>query len=299
MNIAIAGSSGFIGAALVAFLEAGGHTVVRLVRRSPAPGSNEIFWNPAQGVLDDASLEGLDGVVNLAGENLAQGRWTRRKKSRIVTSRLDSTRLLARVLSAMKSPPKVWISASAIGAYGHRGDDPLTEKSARGSGFLAGLCQEWEQAALSTGDGGIRVVTIRTGVVMGPGGALKKMLLPFKWGLGGPIGSGHQYMSWIDLDDAVRAILHLITTPALQGPVNLVSPNPVTNRDFTRTLGRVLRRPTFIPLPAVMARLVFGEMADEMLLASTRVLPTALVDSGFEFRYPSLEDALRHALGKT
>ncbi len=298
MTIVIAGSSGFLGTALVAFLEAGGHTVVRLVRRSPAPGSNEIFWNPAEGVLDDASLEGLDGAVNLAGDSLARGRWTRRKKARIVSSRLDSARLLARVLSGMKTPPKVWISASAIGAYGHRGDDPLTEKSARGRGFLAELCRDWEETALPAVQAGIRVVTIRTGIVIGSGGALKQMLLPFKLGLGGRIGSGHQYMSWIDLDDAVRAIDHLINIDDLQGPVNLVAPNPVTNREFTRTLGRVLGRPTRIPLPAALARLVFGELADELLLASTRALPTALLDTGYIFRYPYLEGALQQALGK-
>ncbi len=296
MKIAITGSSGFVGTALVAFLEGGGHTVVRLVRRSPAPGSNEIFWDPSAGAVDEASLEGLDAAVNLAGDNLARGRWTRRKKARIVSSRMGSTRLLARVLSRMKSPPKVWVSASAIGAYGDRGDDPLTEKSDRGQGFLAGLCRDWEEAAQPAREAGIRVVAIRTGIVMGPGGALKQMLLPFKLGLGGRIGSGRQYFSWIGLEDAVRAIDYLIHTGALQGPVNLVAPNPVTNGVFTRTLGRVLGRPTVIPLPAAVARLVFGEMADEMLLASTRVLPTALVDSGFAFRYPELEGALREAL---
>jgi uncharacterized protein (TIGR01777 family) len=238
-----------------------------------------------------------DAVVHLAGENIAAGRWTERQKARIRDSRVKGTRLLCDLLARYSPPPKALVCASAVGYYGDRGDEILKEESAPGSDFLFDVCREWEAATQTAVERGIRVVNLRIGVVLSPlGGALAKMLTPFKLGAGGVIGSGRQYMSWIALDDVVRAFHFALTNQSLLGPVNAVAPNPVTNRDFTRTLGRVLSRPTVFPMPAFAARLAFGEMADALLLASTRVEPARLLAGSFIFRYPDLEGALRHLL---
>jgi hypothetical protein len=248
--------------------------------------------------MDTARLEGLDAVVHLAGENIATGRWTAEKKAKIRDSRVRSTRLLCDTLAGLKQPPKVLACASATGYYGDRGDELLTEESASGTGFLAGVCREWEAAATPAAQKGIRVVHLRFGMVLsGAGGALAKLLPPFRMGLGGALGTGRQYISWIALDDLLGVIAHALTTEALQGPVNAVAPNPVTNKEFTRTLGRTLGRFTLFSMPAAAARLAFGEMADEVLLASQRVQPARLLATEYRFRYPELEGALRHLLG--
>ncbi len=299
LHILVTGSTGFVGSALVPFLAAGGHRITRLVRTTPEHGIAEVQWDPEAGVMDIARLEGLDAVVHLAGENIATGRWTAEKKVKIHDSRVGGTRLLCDSLAGLKQPPKVLVCASAIGYYGDRGDELLTEESASGTGFLAGVCREWEAAAKPAVQKGIRVVHPRFGMVLsGAGGALARLLQPFKMGLGGVLGTGHQYISWIALDDLLGVIVHALTTEALQGPVNAVTPNPVTNQEFTRTLGRILSRFTPFAMPAVAARLTFGEIADELLLASQRVQPTRLLATGYRFRYPDLEGALRHSLGE-
>lgn len=299
MNILLSGSTGLIGSSLVPFFRAGEHHVTRLVRRPAHPEAKEIAWDPAEGKLDAVALEGHDAVVHLSGENLGEGRWTAARKALIVESRMQSTRLLARTLAGLTHPPRVMVSASAVGFYGSRGDETLTEESSSGSGFLAELCRDWEAACQPAAAKGIRVVHLRSGVVLSAaGGALGKMVTPFKLGVGGVIGSGRQYMSWIALDDLLAVILFALAHNALRGPVNATAPNPVTNREFTKTLGRVLGRPTLFPVPAFAARLAFGEMADEMLLSSTRVLPAKLQSAGFPFHFPELESALRHVLGK-
>jgi hypothetical protein len=256
-----------------------------------------VYWDPAAGKIDAAALEGHDAVVHLAGENISQ-RWTAKQKSKILESRIRSTRLLVEALARLTNPPNVLVSASAIGYYGNRGDEILQEDSAAGIGFLPEVCREWEAATQPAAEAGIRVVNLRFGLILSPGGgALAKMFLPFKMGVGGVLGSGRQYWSWISIDDIIGVIHHALRNESLQGPVNAVSPNPVTNREFTKILGHVLKRPTLFPVPAFTLRLVFGEMADEMLLASARVQPAKLLNSGYDFRYPELEGALRHLLG--
>lgn len=298
MRILVSGARGLIGSALSAFLSCGGHRVVRLVREGPGVAGESVAWDPATGRLDASALEGIDAVVHLAGESIAE-RWTPEKKRRIRESRVNGTRLLAEALAGLPKPPKVFACASAIGWYGDRGDLTLTEAGTPGQGMLPDVCREWEAATQPAADAGIRVVNLRFGVVLSPtGGALAKMLTPFKWGAGGVVGSGRQYMSWIALDDAVGAIHHCLMVPELSGPVNVVAPRPVTNSDFTRTLGRVLGRPTFLPMPAFAARLAFGEMADALLLASARVEPARLQATDYPFRFPELEGALRHMLGR-
>lgn len=297
LRVLVTGSTGFIGSALVPFLAESGHRVGRLVRTLPRKGRGEVQWGPETGFIDTPRLEGIDGVVHLAGENIATDRWTAEKKAKIRDSRVDGTRLLCDTLATLKQPPKVLVCASAIGYYGDRGDELLTEESEPGSGFLASVCREWEAATKPAEEKGIRVVRLRFGMVLSPtGGAMAKLLPPFKKGLGGVLGTGRQYVSWITLDDLVGVILHALTIEALQGPVNAVTPNPVTNREFTRTLGRLLGRFTIFPMPAAAAHLVFGDLADEVLLASQRVQPTRLLATGFDFRYPELEGALRHLL---
>ena len=298
MRMLVSGASGFIGSALVPTLSAGGHTVTRLVRSTPRPGQAEIPWNPAARSIGTPALEGLDAVVHLAGDNIASGRWTAVKKASIRNSRVQGTAVLCEALAQLVKPPKVLLSASAIGYYGDRGETTLREESPPGTDFLAEVCQAWESATVPAVQRGIRVVHLRFGIVLSPaGGALAKMLTPFRLGLGGVVGPGKQYMSWIALDDVLGAIHHALNTEALQGPVNVVAPQPVTNQEFTTTLGKVLRRPTRLPLPALAARLLFGEMADALLLASTRVVPARLVTSGYTFHYPALEKALQHLLG--
>lgn len=298
MTVLVTGSSGLVGSALIPNLEAGGHRVFRLVRRSPQ-NDTERRWDPETGELDAADLEGVQAVVHLAGENIATGRWNDAKKDRIRSSREDGTRLLAQGLAELQTPPGVLICASAVGYYGNRGDEILDEESAPGADFLAETCLDWEQAARPATDAGVRTVYLRIGIVLSAdGGALAKMLFPFKMGAGGVIGSGNQYMSWITLSDLVGIVDHALDTDAIEGPVNAVSPAPVTNREFTKALGGVLSRPTLFPMPAFAARLAFGEMADALLLSSTRVLPARLQESGYDFQHPQLEGALRHILAR-
>lgn len=296
MKILVTGATGLVGSALTSSLAVGGHDVVRLGRTASEAG--DVRWDPEGGVLDAGALEGVDGVVHLAGENIATGRWTAEKKRRIRESRVRGTRLLAETLAGLERSPRVLVSASAIGYYGDRGDEELRETSSAGAGFLSDVCREWEAATEAAQGKGIRVVHARLGVVLSTGGgALAKMLTPFKLGAGGIIGNGRQYMSWITLDDTVAAVSHLLATDSVDGPVNVVAPGTVTNHEFTKTLGRVLRRPTLFPMPAFAARLAFGEMADALLLASTRVKPAALLESGYAFRHDSLEEGLRHVIG--
>jgi uncharacterized protein len=297
MIIAITGASGLVGQALTAALEADGHLVRPVVRRAARPDQNEIAWDPDKGTIDGAEFEKVDDVVHLAGENIAAQRWTAAFKKKLVESRTRSTKLLSDTLSGLATKPSTFISASAIGYYGDRGPAPIDESASQGTGFAADLCQQWEAATGSARDAGIRVVNLRIGVVFAPnGGAFAKMLTPFKLGVGGVIGSGQQYVSWIVIDDLVRAIKFLLSASAVSGPVNATAPNAVTNRELTKTLGRLLHRPTVLPMPAFAARMAFGEFADEMLLAGANIKPLALTAAGFEFEYPVLEPALRHIL---
>lgn len=302
MLVAVTGSTGLVGGALAPRLAAGGHRVVRLVRSTTTallPGERAVSWDPDAGAIDSTGLVGVDAVVHLAGESIASGRWTEARKRRIRASRVGSTRLLAEALARLARPPRVLVAASATGYYGDRGDLVLREDSAPGSGFLAGVCREWEAAAEPAARRGIRVVHLRIGLVLSrDGGALAALLTPFRLGAGGPVGSGAQWWSWITLDDLLGAILHALATEPLAGPVNAVAPNPVTNREFAKTLGRVLRRPALLPLPAFAARLVLGEMAGALLLASARVVPARLQATGYAFREPALEGALRRELGR-
>lgn len=295
MRILISGSTGLIGSALTDAAVAAGHTTLPLVRKRGVRSS--IYWDPETGVMDTAGLEDIDAVVHLAGESIAARRWTASQKARILDSRTKSTALLASVLARMNRRPTVLISASAIGYYGDRGDATLTENSQSGTDFLSQVCREWERATQRASDAGIRVVHLRTGIVLArAGGALPKMVTPFKLGVGGKIGSGAQYMSWIDLEDEIQVILHCIREASLQGAVNSVGPTPVRNVEFTQTLGRVLSRPSLLPLPAFVARLALGEMADALLLSSQRVEPTKLAASGYTFRHTNLEQTLRRIL---
>ena len=297
MKILVAGSSGLIGTALCSRLEREGHEVVRLVRRAPAQG--ELRWDPEVGELEQEALEGIEATVHLGGRSIAAGRWTTTVKEQLRQSRVQTTQLLAAHLAGLAAPPRVLVCASAVGIYGHRGDEELDEESDTGEGFLAELGRAWEEASAVASEAGIRVVQARLGIVLSRrGGALAKMLWPFRLGLGGKIGSGRQYVSWISLEDAVAALIYAVENDALRGPVNLTAPQPVTNAELTRTLGRVLRRPTRLPLPAFAAKLVLGELAEEGLLASQRARPKRLLEAGFEFAYPELEGALRSALAQ-
>lgn len=294
------GASGLMGRALAARLAAGGHSIVRLVRGG-ASGSGEIGWEPGAGRIDAAGVSDAapEAAIHLSGENIASGRWTAARKARIRASRVDSTRLLAETLAGPARPPRALLVASAVGFYGDRGDELLEETSAPGTGFLAELCQAWEAAADPARRAGIRVVHLRMGLVASrAGGGLAKMLPPFRLGLGGPVGSGRQYLPWIAIDDALAAFEHVLMSDALAGPVNVVSPEPIRQREFARTLGRALHRPAMVPLPAFAARVALGEMAGPLLLHSARVVPKRLLESGFEFRYGRLDDALAHLLGR-
>jgi uncharacterized protein (TIGR01777 family) len=299
MQIAITGSTGLIGTALSQHLEQRGDSVIRVMRRSPQQGeAHEVFWEPEQGVIDASALEGVDVLVHLAGENLSARRWTPVQKERILYSRTRGTSLLAKTLTQLQSPPKVWISASAIGYYGNRPPgEVVDEDSPRGEGFLAEVTERWEASTRLAQEAGIRVVHLRFGIVLSErGGALAKMLPVYRLGLGGRIGSGDQMMSWVVLEEIPPVILHVLDHDNIQGPVNVVSPEAVSNQVFTRTLGKVLKRPAFFPLPAFAARLVFGEMGEELLLQGCHVRPTRLSDSGYRFRQPALESALRGML---
>jgi len=306
LRILVSGASGLIGSALVAYLSAGGHRVTRLVRagRDPAPPAGlptaSLVWDPhGAGFSSAAGLEPFDAVVHLAGENIAAGRWTAAKKERIRNSRVQGTTALAQALARLARPPRALVAASAIGFYGNRGDENLIESSPCGRGFLPEVCEAWEAASALAGAAGIRVVNLRIGVVLSPaGGALGQMLLPFRLGAGGVIGDGRQWVSWIALDDLLDVILHAIADTSLSGPVNAVAPHPVTNEEWTKLLGRVLARPTLVPMPGFVARAAFGEMADELLLASTRVLPERLLAARHPFRFLEAEAALRYLLGR-
>jgi hypothetical protein len=298
MKVLLSGSSGFIGHEVIGRLEGRDHSVVRLVRGTPMAG--DISWDPAGGRLAHQDLDGIDAVVHLAGENIAGGRWTAARKERIRTSRVAGTSLLAGTMARAAKPPSVLVCASAIGYYGDRGAEILDEESAPGRGFLAEVCREWEAACEPARKRGLRVVHLRIGIVLGKGGgALASMLTPFRLGVGGRIGEGRQYWSWVTLDDVSRAVRHAIETESVGGPVNVVAPGAVTNTEFTRALGRVLGRPTLLPMPAFAARLALGEMADALLLASTRVEPRRLVASGFVFQHREIEGALRDVLGRS
>lgn len=297
MKILISGSHGLVGKALIKSLTTDGHEVVRLVRRQRSAGAAEIEWRPNEGRIDAQQLEGHDVVVHLAGESIAEDRWTADKKRSIRESRVKGTSLLSNALANLSQPPTLFLSASAIGYYGDRGDELLTEKSAPGKGFLSEVCIEWENATTPAVQKGIRTVYTRFGIILdASGGALEKMLTPFRMGIGGRIGGGKQWMSWIALDDVVNGLKFLIADESTHGPVNFVSPIPVTNAEFTTTLGRVLSRPTLFPVPAFGVRLAFGEMADALLLSSQKVAPGVLQDRGFSFTWPLLEPALRKIL---
>ena len=294
VRVAVAGASGLLGSALVRRLAADGHTVLRLVRRAPR-GAGEVRWDPATGSVDAAALEGVDAVVNLAGENVGE-RWSAERKARIRASRADATRLLATTLAGLQRKPRVLVNASAVGIYGDRGDERLDETSAPGGGFLAEVVRDWEAATEPASAAGIRVVLPRFGVVLSArGGALAKMLTPFKLGAGGPMGGGGQWMSWISLDDAVALMELAIHDERISGPFNAVA-GAVTNGQLTHTLAGVLHRPAFVPVPAFALRLAFGEMAEETILASQRAEPRALTQLGYSFIHPELEDAIRAGL---
>lgn len=298
-RVVISGASGLIGGRLAPFLTAGGHTVQRLVRRTPRAEAGEVGWQPESGEIDAAALEGADAVVHLAGENVAGGRWTARRRRAILESRLQGTETLCRALAGLERKPRVLISASGINYYGSRGEEPLDEAADSGEGFLAEVCRAWEGATAPAREAGIRVVNLRIGMVIaGEGGALPQLLPPFLAGVGGRLGSGRQYMSWIALEDLIGAMHHLLFTGDVSGPVNAVAPEALPNAAFTRTLGRVLRRPTPFPVPAPVLRLALGRMADEMLLGSQLVQPTVLQAKGFPYLFPTLEEALRTELGR-
>jgi uncharacterized protein (TIGR01777 family) len=297
MKILVSGSHGLVGKALVANLIKDGDEVLCLVRRERQFGSPEVDWDPERGIIDAAHLEGLDAVVHLAGESIAEGRWTEEKKRRIRSSRVEGTELLSHTLANLTHPPKSFLCASAIGYYGNRGSELLTEASAPGKEFLSEVCVEWERATQTAVEKGIRVVNLRFGVILSnKGGALARMITPFRMGVGGHVGSGQQWMSWITLDDVVGAIRFALTNNSLKGPVNVVAPNPVTNADFTSELGKALSRPTLFPMPAFGVRLAFGEMGEALLLSSQRVIPECLSNAGFKFAHPKLEDALHSAI---
>ena len=297
MDVAITGSSGLIGSALAEHLEGAGHRVVRVVRGDGGAGSDRVRWDPSAGEIDAGGLEGLGAVVHLAGEPIGSGRWNTDRKRRILESRTRGTALLARTLAGLQQPPAVLLSGSAIGYYGDRRDEELVEDSGRGEGFLSDVAVAWEDAAKPALEAGIRTAFLRTGLVLaGKGGVLKPQLPLFKLGLGGRLGSGRQWQSWISLPDEIGAIDHLLTSD-VSGPVNLTGPRPVRQADFAAALGEVLHRPTVVPVPAFGPRLLLGrEMADELLFASQRALPARLEESGYAFRHQTLEAALRDVL---
>lgn len=299
LTVAITGSTGMIGESLTHFLTTGGHRVIRVVRDSRRVGDGRVFWNPAVGEIDAEALKGADAVVHLAGTSIGSGRWTAARRKSILESRVKATELISRTLAELRGGPKVLISASAVGFYGDRGSETLDESASSGKGFLAEVCRAWEAATRPAERAGLRVVHLRGGVVLSPaGGAIGQMLLPFKMGVGGRLGSGKQYMSWIDLDDHVALIHHVLYTDSLRGPVNSTAPHPVTNATFTDALGRAVGRPTVIPVPALALKAVFGELGTEALLWGQRVLPRKALEAGFRFFYDGVEESLRFELGR-
>ncbi len=299
MTVIVTGASGVIGSTLVPFLTTGGHRVIRLVRNSSSTSQDELFWDPLSGILHTDSIEEIDAVIHLAGENIGSGRWTPEKKRKIIESRVKGTELVTKKLASLERPPKVMICASAIGFYGNRGDQILTENDESGSDFISSVCSIWEKAAFPALERNIRTVFLRIGVVLTPlGGALKRLLLPFKLCAGGKIGNGTQYMSWIDMEDVLGSIYHTLTNESIDGPVNIVAPNPVTNKEFTKTLGKVVARPTPLTIPSTAVKLAFGEMGKEILLSSTRVMPEKLLKTGYRFNTPYLDTAIRQMLGR-
>ena len=294
MKILVSGSHGLVGKALISSLASDGHEVIRLVRNKPL-GAAEIEWHPNEGRIDAANLEGLDAVVHLAGESIASGRWTSEKKRAIRDSRVKGTTLLSDAIARVTRPPSVFISASAIGYYGDRGDELLTEKSAPGKDFLSNVCVEWENATRPAAEKGIRTVRTRFGIILDAHeGALAKMLTPFRMGVGGRVGNGKQWVSWVALEDVVNVLKFLISDQSVSGPVNVVAPNPVTNAEFATELGHVLSKPTLFPVPMFGVRLAFGEMGEALLLSSQRVEPRSLKEKGYTFRWPTLGPALRN-----
>jgi uncharacterized protein (TIGR01777 family) len=299
MKVLIAGGSGLVGAALTSSLRGDGHTVSRMVRPGSLAAPGDVQWNPLSALVDVAAMEGFDAVVNLSGASIAGGRWTARRKQVLRSSRVDSTRVLVDALTHLKQPPRVFVCASAIGFYGDRGDEVLTEASGYGNDFLSILCRAWEGEAARAAASGIRTVIMRFGIVLSvDGGALPRMLTPFRFGAGGRLGSGKQWMSWIALEDVVRVLRAAMDDARWNGPVNLVAPEPVRNSEFTRVLASVLNRPTIFPAPALALRLALGEMADALLLSSQRVQPESLARYGYAFRYENLEAALHAVLVK-
>src|SRR5947208_4033451 len=298
MKILVAGASGLVGSALIPALEFEGAEINRLARSSPK--ANEVEWHPNHGQIDAARLEGFDSIINLAGESIAEGRWTDEKKRKIRDSRVNGTHLLSEAIARLVTKPRGFLCASATGFYGDRDDEILDEMSESGGGFLATVCREWEQATEPAAKAGVRVVNLRFGPILArEGGMLGKMLTPFKMGMGGKVGSGKQYISWVAIDDVVGAIKLALADESMHGPLNVVSPNPVTNEEFTKMLGGVLSRPTVMAIPAFAARLAFGEMADEMFLVSQRVIPQKLNDAGYQFKYPELEVAFQKYVTST
>ncbi len=296
MRILMSGTSGFLGKNLVLSLEKKGHEVIRLVRNKDK-ATNTVYWNPQEGILEN--FPAIDAVIHLSGENIGNERWSQEKKKKIRDSRVLSTLLLSKTLSEMENPPKIFLCASACGFYGNQGEKKLTEESPQGKGFLAQTCQDWENATQEAKSRGIRVASLRFGIILSPeGGVLEKMILPFKLGLGGTIGNGKQYVSWISLDDAIGAIVHVLGCESLQGPINIVAPEPTTNEKFSKLLGKILCRPTFFYIPPMATRVVLGEMADELLLYSMRTIPEKLLKAGYAFSHPDIETALLSLLQK-
>jgi uncharacterized protein (TIGR01777 family) len=297
MKIIISGASGFVGTALVSHFENHDHTVVRLVRRQPTDNETEAFWSPSASELDPRVLSGADVVINLNGRSISDGRWTAEVKRELRTSRLQATRTIVDAIKRSDDPPALLINASATGFYGDRGDEELSEGASVGDGFLAELANDWESAALEARSQSTRVVLLRLGMVLGDGGALEKMLTPFKLGFGGPMGSGRQWWPWIAMADVVGAVEHVIATPDLQGPVNLIAPEAATSKGFARALGEYLGRPAIVPAPGFAVKLALGEMADALLLSSTKAIPQKLEGAGYAFRAPTLAAAFRQILG--
>jgi uncharacterized protein (TIGR01777 family) len=297
MNVLVSGATGLIGSALRSELESKGHSVIVLSRSQPS-SEDTIRWDPSRGRIDASRLEGIDAVVHLAGESIV-GRWTEEKKRKIRASRVQGTRLLAETIAGLPEKPRAMVCASGINYYGDRGNELLREESEPGDAFLSEVVKEWEAAADPAREAGIRVANLRFGVVLSPeGGALGATLPIFKLGGGGKVGSGNQWWSWVVLDDVVGALVHALENDSVEGPINIVAPNPLTNAEYTKVLGDVLNRPTLLPVPAPAIRAVLGQVADELLLASMRVEPAKLKETGYEFRYPELEGALRHLLGR-